>query len=59
MDRRTGGQASEVRFAAYVKHLAQALGHADRVAPLKAYCTGLILPGERKSIEPMAPTAPG
>jgi SRSO17 transposase len=30
------------------------LGHADRAAPLKAYCTGLILPGERKSIEPMA-----
>jgi SRSO17 transposase len=30
------------------------LGHADRVAPLKAYCTGLLLPGERKSVEPMA-----
>jgi SRSO17 transposase len=24
------------------------------VAPLKAYCTGLLLPGERKSVEPMA-----
>jgi SRSO17 transposase len=34
--------------------LAAALGHADRFAPLRAYCTGLILPGERKSIEPMA-----
>ncbi|MBY0334434.1 MAG: IS701 family transposase [Acetobacteraceae bacterium] len=31
-----------------------ALGHADRVAPLRRYCTGLLLPGERKSIEPMA-----
>ena len=36
------------------RDLAKALGHADRVAPLKAYCTGLILPGERKSVEPMA-----
>jgi SRSO17 transposase len=54
MDRQGGVQSSERRFAAYVEHLAQALGHADRVAPLKAYCTGLILPGERKSVEPMA-----
>ena len=30
------------------------LGHADRVAPLKDYCTGLLMPGERKSVEPMA-----
>lgn len=29
-------------------------GHADRISPLKAYCTGLLLPGERKSVEPMA-----
>jgi SRSO17 transposase len=34
--------------------LAKAAGHADREAPLKAYCTGLLLPGERKSVEPMA-----
>jgi len=34
--------------------LAGVLGHADRAAPLKAYCTGLILPGERKSLEPIA-----
>ncbi len=54
MDRRGGVQSSERRFATYVEHLAQALSHADRVAPLKAYCTGLILPGERKSVEPMA-----
>jgi SRSO17 transposase len=54
MDRQGGVQSSERRFATYVEHLAQALGHADRVAPLKAYCTGLILPGERKSVEPMA-----
>jgi SRSO17 transposase len=30
------------------------LGHADRVAPLRSYCTGLLLPGDRKSVEPMA-----
>jgi SRSO17 transposase len=34
--------------------LAKAAGHADRVVPLKSYCTGLLLPGERKSVEPMA-----
>src|SRR3954463_14118147 len=34
--------------------LAQAAGHADRAMPLKHYCTGLLLPGERKSVEPMA-----
>jgi SRSO17 transposase len=34
--------------------LAKAVGHADRHVPLKAYCTGLLLPGERKSVEPMA-----
>src|SRR5881398_1799369 len=34
--------------------LAQAAGHADRAMPLKMYCAGLLLPGERKSVEPMA-----
>src|ERR1700719_1354689 len=33
---------------------AKAAGHADRHTPLKNYCMGLLLPGERKSIEPMA-----
>jgi SRSO17 transposase len=44
----------ERRFAAYIEGLAKAAGHADRVVPLKNYCTGLLLPGERKSVEPMA-----
>jgi len=48
------GGAQQKRFAAYLDSLAQAAGHADRIAPLKSYCTGLLLPGERKSIEPMA-----
>lgn len=57
---RHDGTTSESRFAAYVEALSAAVGHADRVAPLKAYCTGLILPGERKSVEPMAARlAPG
>jgi SRSO17 transposase len=46
--------AQQQRFAAYLDSLAQAAGHADREEPLKAYCTGLLLPGERKSVEPMA-----
>jgi SRSO17 transposase len=42
------------RFAAYIEGLAKTAGHADRNLPLKNYCTGLLLPGERKSVEPMA-----
>lgn len=34
--------------------LAIAAGHEDRQEPLKSYCKGLLLPGERKSIEPLA-----
>src|SRR3954454_3465735 len=44
----------EERFDDYVERLGDVLGHADRRAPLRAYCTGLLLPGERKSVEPMA-----
>jgi len=44
----------EKRFAAYIEGLAIAAGHEDRHTPLKDYCKGLLLPGERKSIEPMA-----
>src|SRR3990167_9261283 len=42
------------RFAAYVDRLAAVLGHRDRHEPLRAYVTGLCLPGARKSVEPMA-----
>lgn len=42
------------RFAEYVDRLAEVLGHADRREPLRAYVAGLLLPGERKSVEPMA-----
>lgn len=43
-----------LRFHAYIEHLSEATGHADRHGPLAEYCTGLLLPGERKSVEPMA-----
>ena len=48
------GSGQQKRFVAYLDSLAQTAGHADRVDPLKSYCTGLLLPGERKSVEPMA-----
>jgi SRSO17 transposase len=53
------GGDSATRFAAYVEGLASVIGRADRARPLRDYCTGLMLPGERKSVEPMAArTAP-
>ena len=42
------------RFEDYVTMIAEHLGHADRVGPFRGYCAGLMLPGERKSVEPMA-----
>jgi SRSO17 transposase len=42
------------RLAAYLDAIAGVLGHAGRAASAQAYCTGLLQPGERKSIEPMA-----
>ena len=52
MGKKAGSGAS--RFDEYVNRLAEQLGHADRREPLRAYLTGLLLPGERKSVEPMA-----
>jgi len=52
-------QTSRARFAAYVEKLTEVIGHADRAGPLRDYCTGLVMPAERKSVEPMAAvTAP-
>jgi SRSO17 transposase len=45
---------SEARLEAYLDAIVGGLGHARRAASARAYCTGLLLPGERKSIEPMA-----
>ena len=49
----------ESRFAGYVEGLVSVIGHTDRAGPLRDYCVGLMLPCERKSVEPMAAvTAP-
>jgi SRSO17 transposase len=49
----------ESRFDHYVEGLVSVVGHADRAVPLRDYCLGLVMPGERKSVEPMAAiTAP-
>ena len=41
-------------FDRYMGHLNEGLGHADRHAGLRGYCTGLMSPLQRKSVEPMA-----
>jgi len=59
MNLRTPG-GSESRFSAYVEGLVSVIGHADRAGPLRDYCLGLMMPSERKSVEPIAAiTAPG
>src|SRR3984893_17128220 len=56
---RQGLKSSESRFAAYVEGLVSVIGHKDRAQPLRDYCVGLMLPCERKSVEPIAAvTAP-
>src|ERR671932_558306 len=45
---------AEQRFEAYLDAITAVLGHAGRTRPARAYCMGLLLPGERKSSEPMA-----
>jgi SRSO17 transposase len=47
-------RTSQARFAAYVGALVEVIGHADRAKPLNDYCVGLLMPGERKSVEPIA-----
>src|SRR5271154_2718334 len=44
----------EKRLSAYLEALGQAAGHADRIEPFKSYCKGLLLPGDRKSVDPLA-----
>ena len=47
------------RFTKYMEKLTSVLGHADRAAPLRDYCTGLLAAEGRKSVEPLASvTAP-
>ena len=47
-------EGSEARFAAYVEAPGAVLGHADRQEPMRDYCLGLLMPIERKSVEPIA-----
>jgi SRSO17 transposase len=42
------------RLDAYIDRISGALGHADRVAPFRSYLIGTMLPGKRKSVEPMS-----
>ena len=52
-------EASARRFSKFIEGLASVIGHADRAGPLRDYCMGLMMPCERKSVEPMAAvTAP-
>ena len=47
-------RSGEARLVSYLEEIAAMLGHVGRAASARAYCTGLLLPGERKSVEPMA-----
>ena len=61
MDLQTTGEHFEhvERFSTYLDALASVIGPANRAGPLRDYCTGLLMPAERKSVEPMAAmTAP-
>src|SRR6202047_3444816 len=52
-------EAIASRFAAYVEGLTSVFGVPPVPKPLRDYCTGLMMPCERKSVEPMAAvTAP-
>ena len=46
--------ASLAEFDHYIAYLCEALDHRDRNVGLQDYCRGLMLPIQRKSIEPLA-----
>jgi SRSO17 transposase len=41
-------------FERYLEHLGQVLGNVNQRVGLRGYCTGLMAPLKRKSVEPMA-----
>ena len=47
-------ESIESRFQRYCEVMQKALAHADRRQPAQWYLKGLMLPGGRKSVEPMA-----
>ena len=58
MDHDQSGARAE-RFATYIADLGSVLGDRRRHGPMTSYCTGLLMPADRKSVEPMAAmTAP-
>ena len=60
MDLQWNDAALAGRFESYIEALARVLGHKGRHEPLRHYFTGLMLPGNRRSVEPMAARlAPG
>src|SRR5258708_25576855 len=48
------GLSLEARFKRYCDAMVATMGHADREQPGRWYLKGLVLPGGRKSVEPMA-----
>src|ERR1035438_2272474 len=54
MSRSSSTSTQEKRLSDYLETLGEAAGHADRIEPFKSYCKGLLLPGDRKSVEPLA-----
>ncbi len=46
--------ANLAEFERHMNHLCSVLGHADRRAGFIDYSRGLMLPIERKSVEPLA-----
>src|SRR5262245_35534262 len=48
------GSGVESRFERYAEKMIEALGHASRATAARWYLRGLMLPGQRKSVEPMA-----
>jgi len=46
--------ADDPQFDQYMEALAKAINYGQHQEPLRGYCAGLIGPGERKSMEPIA-----
>ena len=42
------------RFTEFIERITRVLGYQDRHRPFEDYCQGLMLSGERKSVEPLA-----
>jgi SRSO17 transposase len=54
VDRNALDAGREGRSGEFVDWMSSIFGYADRIAPLRSFCAGLILPGERKGVAPIA-----